>query len=161
MPTMTRVFCIILLGLLSGCATSTSMLTSTESSVMTAEETARHDWMIGKWYGIQSVKGGGKYEWLMARSARGDYKAQFRVTDAQGKVQSSQEFGSWGISGNVYFSIFLGHLDNGEVYYSDSSDPYNYDAYYILSLSENTMKYRHARDGSEFTVNRVADDFSF
>ncbi len=161
MPTMTRFCCILLMGLLAGCATTSSSQMKISTSEVASDAIMHHEQMLGKWYGNQPLEDGGKYEWLMTRGARGEYKVQFRITDTQGVVDDSEEFGLWGTSGDVYFSIFLGHLGEDGVHYADTSDPYNYDAYYILSLTDDIMKYRHARHGNVYMVKRVADDFSF
>ena len=116
-------------------------------------------YMIGKWYGRQSTKEGGTKQELMTRSADGTYVVQFTVERKDGSKVYQTEAGHWGISGNIYFSIYRGWFREGKLIPSDSSNPHNYDAYQILELNNDKFQYKHANSGNEYIVNKVAPDF--
>lgn len=62
--------------------------------------------MTGKWYGNMESEDKGKNEWLVERNLDGTYIIQFKNTDKMGNVEKSTEIGEWGISGNIYFTIY-------------------------------------------------------
>ena len=117
--------------------------------------------LVGKWLGDQPTKEGGSRKWLVERRPDGKYLIQFRVTNSDGSILEQTEVGEWGVSGNIYFSIFKGWIDNGNFIPSDSSDSYNQDAYEIIKLTEQQFRYKNLDSGNEYTVKRVPNDFVF
>ena len=117
--------------------------------------------MVGKWYGNQPTKDGGLRQQLIQRAPDGTYGITFRVTNQDGEIIEQTEVGQWGVSGPVYFSIFRGWLDGDEFIPADSADPYNYDAYRILTLTSDFFEYEHVTTGNRFTLERVSNDFDF
>lgn len=115
--------------------------------------------MLGKWYGKQPTSDGGIHEWLVNRAPDGTYVIQFKRQDSDGNIKKYAEVGQWGISGDVYFTIYRGKLEYGKIYPSDMHDPTNYDAYNIVKLSESQFKYRHARTKDLFEVKKVSNDY--
>lgn len=142
---------------LTGCTTHS--ISSSSKAELKEKEVVRWEYMLGKWYGKQAIVDGGVHEFSVERFADGTYVITFKRTDINGDVEISQEVGYWGISGDVYFSIFKGWLEGDTVYPSNPSDPYNYDAYHILELSQDYFKYRSASSDNIFTIKRVPDDF--
>ncbi|PWQ96622.1 hypothetical protein [Leucothrix pacifica] len=148
---------------LSACNSS---LTSTDEvphdkPQLTLSQEEKWNKMVGKWYGKQTVKGGGKRQWIVERKKDGTYKIHFRIHKENGKISESSEVGQWAISGPVYLSMFRGYIRDNEIDPVDPSDPYNYDAYEILELNEEIFKYRHYELNATYTLKKVAEDFKF
>ena len=125
----------------------------------TDEELARWNMMVGKWYGNQPTKYGGRREWLMERKKTGEYIIEFKVTDKDGKIDRQIERGEWGIDGPIYFNIFKAYMENGQFYRADPSTPYNSDAYKITSLTNEEMVFHHYTTETKYLIKKVADDF--
>lgn len=137
---------------------------STESITQTKPELTRTEaetWilMVGRWYGDQPTKAGGRRQWLVERNKDGTYKINFRFTEQDGTIRNSAEVGEWAISGPVYFSSFRGWVRGNTIELADRSDPYNYDAYRIIQLSNELFEYEHLSTGNRFTIKRVPSDF--
>ena len=153
----------ILLFFLNGCATT---MTSKEvvphkKPSLTLSQEEKWMKMVGKWYGEQPTKSGGKRSWIVERNNDGTYLIVFRNYDAEGKISESAEVGQWAVSGPVYLSMFRGRVRGDKVEQVDPSNPYNYDAYEILQLDDSIFKYRHYEIGATFVLKKVADDFKF
>lgn len=147
--------------LLTACANSELEITSNYNPELNEQQLSKWKTLIGKWYGKQPIKGGGVHEWLVDRKSDGTYEIHFRHHKGNGSIESKVEIGQWGTSGNVYFTIYRASVLNGHVYPTSTSDPYHYDAYHILSLTENEFEYQHARTGGRFKVRKVSADYSF
>lgn len=117
--------------------------------------------MIGSWYGSQPTQDGGLLERISERFPDGTYKVRFRVHSPDGEVFEQTEVGNWGVSGEIYFAIYRGRVEGEKLIPSDPSDPYNYDAYEIVSLSEERFEYEHVANGNRYVVERVSPDFEF
>jgi len=115
--------------------------------------------LTGKWYGNMESKEQGKNEWLVERNLDGTYIIQFKNTEKDGNIIRATEYGEWGISGNIYFTIFKGRIENGIKYPVDNSDPYNRDAYKILKINDNYFGYKNVRINYRFSVKKVSADF--
>lgn len=124
-------------------------------------ETVQRNLMLGKWYGNQLTNDGGLTEWIVERDIRGTYSIRFRTTRNNGTIKESTEIGEWGISGAVYFSTMKGWVIDGRIKPSDATNPYNYDAYKITSLTSETFAYESFASGNKFIVKKVSDNFSF
>ncbi|AZF48680.1 MULTISPECIES: hypothetical protein [unclassified Pseudomonas] len=61
--------------------------------------------MIGKWYGEATTLDGKRTQQLSERRADGTFNVNFRVTDKSGQWFEQKEFGLWGVSGKIYFTI--------------------------------------------------------
>lgn len=117
--------------------------------------------MVGTWYGTSSTHNGGLVQRLAEKYPDGTYKVRFRIHAPGGEIFERTEVGHWGISGDIYFAIYRGRIEGEELVRSDPSDPYNYDAYKILSLTENRFEYEHVSNGNRYAVERVGPDFEF
>jgi len=158
------VLTICLLTLLSGCATSTPSDQSTPSSKQdtpTSKEQTR-SLMIGKWFSSRPTKFGGTRKQITERYSDGQYKIRLRVYKKDGQFLGDQaEVGLWGVAGNIYFLIFTGWLEGEKVISNDPSDPYNYDAYEIIELTDEILRYKPMGGTNEFVFHKVAQDYQF
>ena len=127
---------------------------------LTKDQEKAWNLMIGKTYINQSTKTGGRKEILSTLSPYGTYEVLFREYDIDGEYTDTIEFGEWGISGGVYFTIFKGWVSNGKLEKSDPSDPYNRDAYKIITLNKKVFIYQSLVDNTRYVAKRVDDDFT-
>ncbi|WKE67106.1 hypothetical protein PVT67_07685 [Gallaecimonas kandeliae] len=147
----------------TGCAianTSSAPVTSEKPSLTVSQE---ETWnlMIGKWYGSQPTKDGGKKQEIVERFPQGTYKTIFRIHDKDGKIKEQTEAGQWGVSGPVYFTIFRGFVEGNKFFPSNPAEPYNYDAYKIIKLDKKVFEYENYSSGNKYTTERVSNDFQF
>lgn len=152
----------------AGC---TSMSTSTnniiaEKPFLSNSQESSWSLMLGKWYGRQPITEDGFREQITERVADGTYIVTFRLHDVDSNVEEHIEVGNWGISGPVYFTIFRGWSEGGQISPSDPSDPYNYDpynydAYKIIDLNENTFIYESYSSGNQYTLEKVSNNYEF
>ena len=120
----------------------------------------RRDSLVGNWYGEAISKNGVQRRWINRRSSDGSYIIEMKIDDPSSE-QPDREYGVWGMSGPVYFTMMRGWLDeDGEIRPSDPSDANFYDAYEIVQLTADAFTYRGLETGNVFTTRRVADDFS-
>jgi len=117
--------------------------------------------LVGKWFGILDLEGGSKYMWVNERKNDGTYKVHFRVIDPSGKRKEAVEVGEWGVSGNIYFTIYKGDFEQGRINPVDTTNPTYRDAYRILKLASDFFEYENLDDGIRFSVKKVAPDFIF
>lgn len=129
-------------------------------SVLSSDETGSREklWraMTGVWKGSQKTQDGGLYEWSMTSFYDGKYILSGRVQNENGPY-SQIEVGEWGVSGNVKFIIFKGWLVESHCNIADRTDPTNYDAYQIISLTDDLVEYRDLSDGDLFLMHREAE----
>jgi hypothetical protein len=147
----------------SGCSTidtSNFSVTSLKPPVL-RDQKESWNMMVGRWYLSQPTKEGGRKEAIMEHRQNGTYQVTFRVTQPDNNVELGTEVGLWGVSGNIYFSIFRGWVKDASVMQADLSDPYNYDAYRIIALNEKTFEYEHATTGNSYKSIKVGADFKF
>ncbi len=137
-------------------STSDKKITAEKPALTGTQETIFLN-LVGRWYDSQPTKEGG----MMERSANGTYKIIFKITSKDGKVEQSAEVGLWGACGNVYFSIFKGYLVGEKFEQVDPTNPYSYDAYNIIKLSEERFEYKHVTSGNKYIVKRVSSEFKF
>ncbi len=117
--------------------------------------------MVGKWYGSQPTTAGSRKDQITEHLSDGTYRDRFRVVSEDNKVRETVEVGQWGVSGPIYFAIFRGWLKDGKLKPSRSSDPYNYDAYRIINLTNKIFEYEHISTGTKYVINKVPSDFVF
>jgi hypothetical protein len=162
MKKLITVGCICFLGL-NGCSTTNTSTEEITSSKPSTSLSQKEYWnlMIGRWYGSQPTKNGGKKEEIMEKLADGTYKITFRVSDPKNGKKESVEVGQWGISGSIYFSIFRGWVKGDKFTPSDPTDPYNYDAYRIINLTNKIFEYEHVTTGNHYTTKKVPVTFVF
>ncbi len=148
--------------ILAGCSSvNSSNYVTTEKTPLSEDQKILWKLMVGTWYGNQPVKSGGYREHIMTRRLDGTYLVRTRHVTKDGIRPLQTEVGHWGIVGPVYFSIFRGWAEDGNVYPSNPSDPYNYDAYNVITLNSDIFRYRSYSSGTIFEVTKVPKDFEF
>lgn len=130
-----------------------------DKPAMTTDQKAAWSRMVGRWYGSQPTEKGGHMDWLVERAPEGVYQITFRVHDRDGTVTDRVEVGEWGVSGPIYFSIYRAYVTDGRLIPSNPADPYNYDAYQIIRLTDDTFEYQSVTSGAHYTIRRVGPDF--
>lgn len=120
------------------------------------EQKKLRDAFVGKWSSRQATKKGGIKVSIINRKVDSRYVIEHKVYDKNSiLIQESNEVGIWGVSGGIYFTVFRGWLENGQVTPSDPTDAYNYDAYKIKHVSENRLVYRDLSSGNKYIYKRV------
>lgn len=117
--------------------------------------------LVGRWFGSEITKNGGKVMWIAERNNDGKYKIHFRIIEASGNQINKIEVGEWGVSGPVYFTIYKADLDGDKVVPVDPTDPYNRDAYKILRLTNDIFEYESFDSNNKYSVRKVSTDFTF
>lgn len=155
------VLAIVLLGT-GGCATTGTSAVSVVGMKpdVTQHQKKRWQLMVGRWYGDQPRKDGGRHQWLIVRSRNGWYKIDFVDTSPNGEVDKRTEVGEWGMSGPIYFTSYRGWIEGSILHRVSSSNPYNYDAYRIRRLDEKVFEYKSFATGDDYVVKRVSPDFT-
>lgn len=159
-----RIIPSLVIGLsLAGCATTNTSRVAVTSQKPSLTLSQEETWnlMIGKWYGRQPTKDGGKKQEIVERSPHGTYKITFRIYDKDGNIKEQSEAGHWGVSGPVYFTIFRGWIEGDQLSPANPADPYNYDAYKIVKLNNDVFEYEHYSSGNKYVIKRVPNDFQF
>jgi len=126
------------------------------------EDNAINDWnnLTGKWYGKCKLKNNTIQEWLADRNNDGHYVIEFKTINEDGDNFKQIEKGEWGISGNVYFTIFKSYIINNYEETVDSTDAYARDTYKVFKLNNKIFKYRHIRTGENFKAEKVDSSFT-
>ncbi len=115
----------------------------------------------GKWYGSEPVLGGGFREQIIERFDDGTFRTIFRIHRTDSKFSENIETGQWGISGDIYFSIFRGQIFGSHFISADTGNPYNYDAYHAIHLSKEKFEFEHVTSGKRYVTWKVSPDFTF
>jgi hypothetical protein len=123
-------------------------------------ETRRHGMMVGKWVGESAVERGGERRVLLERFADGTFKVTFKTQWENDYPVIEQQVGQWGISGPVYFTITTGWVDGDQVDRTDLGQPYYYDAYRIVDVSDDVFEFESFSAETRYLLQRVPDDFS-
>lgn len=119
---------------------------------------------LGYWMGEMTLEDGKFMRWLVERRLDGTFTLTHVIrasaTD-QTKFDPEKakfELGTWGVSGDVYFTATRQYFENKKIGNFDVSDPGLYDAYKILSFDGKTMSYRALETAKEFTMKKVPKD---
>ena len=113
---------------------------------------------IGEWFSIQQTESGATRKATIRRSPNGTYVIHFEFYSKNGDlIYSQKEFGMWGVSGGIYFTINQGWFENDEPVYSNAIDANNNDAYKLLKVSENELIYQNLSSGNTFTYQKAKD----
>lgn len=166
MKTIIVALCFILtpiLALSTTPSTQTSAPNIGVSGINTHTGPAREDqWnaLVGTWFG-SSESADGKHMWISEKKYDGTYKTRFRTIYPSGKTRDKVEVGKWGVSGNVYFTIYEADIIEGRAIPADITDPRNRDAYRILKLTDDVFEYEHLDSGVRYTAKKVPADLVF
>ena len=115
--------------------------------------------LIGNWIGESSLEQGGRRQVLIQRKANGTFTATFKTTWGADPPVLEQQVGQWGISGPVYFSITTGWLVGDHVDPTDLGQPYFYDAYRIIDLSDTVFEFESFTVDTHYLFRRATDEF--
>lgn len=119
----------------------------------------RRDALVGNWYGEAVSKNGVRRRWLNKRLADGTYVLAAKM-EIPGADNVKREYGVWGVSESVYYTIMLGWImADGTVERADPRDANFYDAYKVLELSTDRFRYKGLETQNVFEVKRVSADF--
>jgi len=155
------VLSLIALLLLGGCSSPSRTIYAETDMIVDpndVDESANWERMCGKWYGIKLLREGGKREWLLIREANGKYTSIF-LNSLPGKApERSVEVGEWGISGDVYFTVFKGWMFGARLSPAKQGHDTR-EAYHIVKLANDECIYECAESGELYRVVRVSDDF--
>src|SRR6266849_1692080 len=78
--------------------------------------------LIGRWYGEQPMKEGGRRVQITEHCPDGTLTIGFHVVESSGNLRDQTEVGWWGVSGSIYFTIIRGWLRGGRVAPADPTD---------------------------------------
>lgn len=121
---------------------------------------ARRDMMMGRWLGEMPTIDGKFYKWLMERRPDGEYTLETILMEGGKIKEKNSEFGYWGVSGHLYFTLTRETLLKGKITPLDTNTANLYDGYEILQLGEGQFRYRHVETGNEYFVQRVPPDYT-
>jgi hypothetical protein len=146
---------LFLYGLLSPTTLAGGEIVDAEKPVIVGD-VVRRSWMVGTWRGTAKTKDGETRVWDVTRKVDGTFRVEFCIACNTSKEERLVEYGVWGVSGDVYFTITRGWVEGQGRLEADPRDEGLYDAYYILKAEGNSMRYRSASTGNEFTIERVS-----
>ena len=119
---------------------------------------------LGYWIGELPMKDGKFMRWLVERRIDGTFTLTHVIRQSpqdQTKFDPEKakfELGTWGVSGDVYFTATRQYFEDKKIGNFDVSDRSLYDAYKILSFDGRTFHYRSLETGEEFTMKKVPKD---
>jgi|TARA_R110002124_G_C8816567_1_gene503576 hypothetical protein len=129
---------------------------SAEKPSLTQDKEEQRSAFIGKWESTQPTKEGGTRKTIIDRQSDSRYIVEFTVLNSKSEIEYIQkEFGFWGVSGGIYFTMYRGSIENDEFYPVDPNNAYNYDAYQIVSATESILNYQSLSSKNIFTYTRV------
>ena len=117
---------------------------------------------LGYWIGEMPTKDGKFLRWLVERRVDGAFTLTHIIKDSPtdsrklDPEKAKFELGTWGVSGDIYFTATRQYYEGKKISNFDTSDPGLYDAYRIVSFDGSTFTYRSVETGEEFTVKKVA-----
>ena len=117
---------------------------------------SQRDAFVGKWYSRQPTQGGGFREATIERSVDSRYVVEFKYYTQTRQLKLHQkEFGYWGVSGGIYFTMFRGLIKNDEFHEVDPTNAYNYDAYKIEEATGNKLVFVSLTSQNRFVYEKV------
>ncbi|GAA6170008.1 hypothetical protein [Sessilibacter corallicola] len=117
--------------------------------------------LVGTWKGEKELEGGAHVEWIIDRESDGTFRIVFRTTDKNGKVDTSTEYGQWGVSDNIYFSITDARQVGDEIQRTDRRNPYYYDAYRVIEATDSIFHIETIIGREASIVKKIADGEGF
>lgn len=114
---------------------------------------------IGEWVSVQQTESGATRKATINRAPNGTYVIDFEFYSKNDDlIYSQKEFGMWGVSGGIYFTINQGWFENGKPVYANAIDANNSDAYKLLKVSKNKLIYQNLSSGNIFTYQKVENE---
>ena len=146
---------IFVFGLYSCSSTEQNEITEFKPSLTKDRKEAR-DSFIGKWESTQPVKNGGNRHTVIERHYDSRYVVEFKITDENGELKKHQkEFGYWGVAGGIYFTMFRGWINDDEFDNADPDNPYYYDSYKIIEITNGKLTYESLSSNNRFIYTKV------
>lgn len=149
---------ILCLALLMSCSTRPQSSSAGENYQLRRGE------FLGYWIGEKAVKNGKFARWLVERRIDGAFTFTLMIKDSPqdprrfDPEKATYELGTWGVSGDIYFTATRQYYEKGKIANFDTTDPTLYDAYKIIFFDGNTMIYRGLDSGEEFTMRKIPKD---
>ncbi|MHC9511725.1 hypothetical protein [Kangiella sp. M94] len=113
----------------------------------------------GEWVSVQKTQSGATRKATIRRAPNGTYVIDFEFySENDDLIYSRKEFGMWGVSGGIYFTIYQGWFENDEPVYSNPVDANNYDTYKLLKVSKNELTYQNLSSGNTFTYTKLKEE---
>jgi len=116
--------------------------------------------LIGSWYLDQTRSDGSAVRSKAMLADDGLAEIEFLVHYTDGTTLSSREYGYWGVSGDVYFTIIRERSDGSERYDVSPLDADYYLAYRVLELTDESFRYQTIVTGNIFESRKVPDNFT-
>ncbi len=116
--------------------------------------------LAGKWLGEAPLAEGGRKVWLMDRAAGGTYVITFRNYRPDGQFSEETEYGDWGLSADIYFTLTRGWITDGHRQPVGTRESYYDDAYRIIELTPQRFAYTSLATGTSYVVRKVSDSYS-
>lgn len=151
---------ITLIVILGGCANSPSS-SYIDKPYVSDEKIEYWNSLVGTWKGEKELEGGGRAEWIIDRASDGTFRIVFRTIQNDGAVDVSTEYGQWGVSDNIYFTITDARLVGDSIQRTDRRDPYYYDAYRVVEATESLFHIETIIDRESFVVKKITDEEGF
>lgn len=155
---------------LAGCAQpGNSSLTNANTtnaalpSKYTASKSFEENWqlMTGTWFGQQPLKNGGIRQQITQRYPDATFVITFRYIKRDGSENFLRDYGAWGISGPIYFSLTTAEQKDDQVVDTEPGNEFDNNAYRILRLNEESFEYEHVVTGDRYILKRVEPGFRF
>jgi hypothetical protein len=149
---------LLCLTLLLGCTTKFS---SPEKS---QDFRPRREEFLGYWIGEMPTKDGKFMRWLVEQRKDGAFTLTHVIKNSPedpvkfNPEKATFELGTWGVSGDVYFTATRQYFEKGKVANFDTTDSGLYDAYKIVFFDGKTFTYRSLETGEEFTLKKIPKD---
>ena len=121
------------LGVTTSC-TSVQPITAIKNTE-TQETVTQRQLLIGTWW-----RGACHRRWdtylTTYRYADGTFKVDFISAGVRGVSTTQSEYGIWGISGGIYFTVTQGFIYSDGSKEADMTNPVLYDTYRVFSLND-------------------------
>src|SRR5690242_7067554 len=124
-----------------------------------AAQIAKHHLLVGTWLEEYTSKEGLRWRQFTNFYSDGSYRYQFRNYHADGGYDDLTEYGEWGMSGDIFFTVERHWMDQDGSGEDVPGDPSNYSAATILTLTPDKFVYKNVRSGLTFTAKRVPEDY--
>ena len=152
---------VLIIGATVGCSTSASRITpeyikSIDRTEAFPVNVASRPLLVGRWLGVTDLLGGVQRIEVGNLRDDGTYEQIVCGKRAGRIVLKETGVGLWGVSGDIFFTIYQGHLRNGSIQPELSNDPNNYDAYRIIKLTSTEFRYSNAVDGHKYRQMKLA-----
>ncbi|ROS02058.1 hypothetical protein EDC56_2508 [Sinobacterium caligoides] len=110
---------------------------------------------VGEWVAKHANNQGGFRQVTVERVSDGRYVLTLEDYDANKRLlKTRQQFGFWGVSGGIYFTLNRAKNQHGSLTEANPSDADNDNAYQILTATFNQLVYRSLSSEKLYTFQR-------